>query len=144
MDRKSETGHKRNERRRNIMKRTLVSLLLVAAFILPGLAGAVSEEDFKAKTTRNLMNLCTAPADDPLRDEAIHFCYGYLVGAYHYYEAENSGPDGDRLVCIPSPAPSRDEAIGMFIKWTYANSQYMDEKPVETEFRFLSEIWPCK
>lgn len=126
------------------MKRTLISLLLVAAFILPGLAGAVSEEDFKAKTTRNLMNLCTATADDPLRNEALHFCYGYLVGAYHYYEAENSGTEGARLVCIPNPAPSRDEAIGMFIEWTNANPQYMDEKPVETEFRFLSEKWPCK
>jgi hypothetical protein len=126
------------------MKRTLVSLMLVAAFMLPRLAGAVSGEDFKVKTTRDLMNLCTVSADDPLRKEALNFCHGYLVGAYHYYEAENSGPGGARLVCIPNPAPSRNEAIGMFVEWTRVHPQYMDEKPVETEFRFLSEKWPCK
>ena len=32
----------------------------------------------------------------------------------------------------------------MFIDWAKAHPQYMDESPVETEFRFLMETWPCK
>ena len=126
------------------MKGKLVILLMAATLLLPSLARAVTEEDFKVKTTQNLINLCTVPADDPLRDKAIHFCHGYLVGAYDYHLAENSGPDGKLLVCPPDPAPTRNAAIDMFIEWAKAHPQYMSEKPVETEFRFLTEKWPCK
>ena len=126
------------------MKRKLACLLLAAAFVLPGLARAVTDEDFEVKTTQNLMNLCTASANDLRQKEAIHFCHGYLVGAYAYHVAENSGPEGKRLVCFPDPPPSRNEAIAMFLEWVKAHPQHMGEKPVETEFRFLMEKWPCK
>jgi hypothetical protein len=121
-----------------------VLMLVVTVLMAPCLASAVSEEDFKAKTTRNLLNLCTASADDPLYDKAIHFCHGYLVGAYAYYSAESSGPEGKRLVCFPDPPPTRNNAIAMFIEWAKARAEFMDEVPVETEFRFLMQQWPCK
>ena len=128
------------------MKINLIVLLLAAVFMAPALAGAgmVTEDDFKAKTTLNLINLCTASADDPKRDKAIHFCHGYLVGAYDFYTAAYSGPDFKPMICVPNPAPSRNEAINMFVEWAKAHPQYMNEKPVDTEFRFLMEKWPCK
>jgi hypothetical protein len=119
-------------------------MLLIAALTAPGIAGAVTEEDFLVKTTQDLVDLCTVSPNDPLADEAVHFCHGYLVGAYHYYLAESSGPEGKRLVCLPNPPPSRSEAIAMFIEWAKAHPQYMGEAPVETQFRFLMEKWPCK
>jgi hypothetical protein len=119
-------------------------MLLAAALMAPGIVGAVTEEDFLVKTTQDLVDLCTASPDDPLGDESVHFCHGYLVGAYHYYLAENSGPEGKRLVCFPDPPPSRSETIAMFIEWAKAHPQYMGEAPVETEFRFLMDKWPCK
>jgi len=67
----------------------------------------------------------------------------YLVGAYKYYEAAHSGPKALKMVCLPDPQPSRDEAIQMFMKWAKAHPQHMQESPVETEFRFLMEKWPC-
>jgi hypothetical protein len=126
------------------MKRKVMVVLFLAAVLLPGLVGAVTEEDFKVKTTQNLINLCTSSADDPHRDKAIHFCHGYLVGAYDYHVTENSGPDGKMLFCMPDPPPTRNAAIDMFVQWAKTHPQYMGEKPVETEFRFLSEKWPCK
>lgn len=126
------------------MNRKLFCVLLVAGFFLPSVAGAVTNEDFEAKTTRNLINLCTTAPDDPYYEAAVHFCHGYLVGAYAYYEAVTCGPQAKRLVCFPDPAPSRNEAIEMFIDWTKAHPEYMDEKPVETQFRFLMGQWPCK
>jgi hypothetical protein len=126
------------------MKTKLAILLLVAVLVAPGLAAAVSEEDFLTKTTRNILNLCTASAADPLQDKAIHFCHGYLVGAYAYYAALASGPEGKRLVCFPDPPPARNTAIAMFIEWAKSHPEYMDEAPVETEFRFLMQQWPCK
>ncbi len=76
--------------------------------------------------------------------EALHFCHGFLVGAFQYYLASVSGPKAKALVCPPDPPPTRNEAIAAFIAWAQAHPQYMSEAPVETEFRFLTERWPCK
>ena len=126
------------------MKRVAIVLFLSVLLALPAVSGGVSKEDFEAKTTQNIINLCTAAPEDPLYQQAVHFCQGYLVGAYHYYVATSSGPKGIKFVCMPDPPPSRNEAIRMFIDWAKAHPQYMDESPVDTEFRFLMETWPCK
>jgi hypothetical protein len=64
------------------VSRTLVLLLLGAALAAPGVAGAVTDGDFEVKTTRNLLNLCTVSAEDSRYKEALHFCHGFLVGAF--------------------------------------------------------------
>jgi len=125
------------------MGQKLIGIMLTVVLMAPGIAKAVTEEDFLVKTTQDLVDLCTASKNDPLGNEAVHFCHGFLVGAYQYYLAANSGPDGKRLVCLPAHPPSRSEAIAMFIEWANDHPQYMDELPVETEFRFLIEKWPC-
>ena len=126
------------------MRKKVTFFLLSVLLILPGLASAVSEEDFKAGTTEQIINLCTAKPDDPLYQQAVNFCHGYLVGAYDYYKAAHSGSEAFKLVCLPEPTPSRNDAIEMFIEWTLAHPQYMQDNAVETEFRFLMEKWPCK
>ena len=126
------------------MKYGLICLLLATMITVPGMARAVTPEDFQVRTTKELLDLCTVSANDPLAKESIHFCHGYLVGAYNYYLAQSSGPDGERLVCLPDPSPTRNEAISMFIEWVKAHPQYLNERPVETQFRFLMEKWPCK
>jgi hypothetical protein len=126
------------------MKKKVTFIFLSVLLIMPGLASAVSETDFKADTTEQIVNLCTADPDDPLYPHAVNFCHGYLVGAYKYYEASHSGPKALKMVCLPDPPPSRDEAIELFIQWAKERPQYMKETPVETEFRFLMEKWPCK
>jgi hypothetical protein len=127
------------------MFKKLILALVVVSFFVPGLAGAaVTDEDFVLATTRNLANLCSVTADDPRAKEAIQMCQGYLVGAYHYYLATNSGKDSMRLVCMPNPPPSRNEAVALFVGWAKANPKLMNEAPVDSEFRFLSEKWPCK
>ncbi len=126
------------------MKSKVMTLVLAALLALPALAGAVTEKDFEVKTTQNLIDLCTAAPKDPLYNQALNFCHGYLVGAYQYYAAAAAGPEGVTLVCFPENPPTRNEAIAMFVEWAKAHPQYMGEKPVETEFRFLMETWPCK
>ena len=126
------------------MNRKWMILVFLCAFLLPGLAGAVEKDDFVIDTTGDLIDLCTAPKSDPLHKEAVNFCVGYLVGAYHYHVVENAGPKGRRLVCPPDPPPSRTEAVIMFVDWVKKHPEYMDEEPVETWFRFLIEKYPCK
>jgi hypothetical protein len=126
------------------MRPKTISLLFLLVFSLPVIAGAVSEKDFEVQTTESIINLCTASTDDPLYHQAINFCHGYLVGAYHYYEAVSSGPKGIKFVCPPDPEPTRNETIGQFIDWAKSRPQHWKETPVETEFRFLMETWPCE
>ncbi len=123
-------------------KPTVLLVVLLAITTQP--ANAVTEEDFLVRSTRELLNLCTVSEQEDLKEEAIHFCHGYLVGAYHYLRASTAGPNAEPLVCLPEPPPTREAAISMFIEWAKAHPQYMDELPVETEVRFLTETWPCK
>ena len=120
------------------------SLLFVLVFLLPVIVGAVDETDFEVQSTEDIISLCTTSPDHPLYHQAINFCHGYLVGAYHYYEAISSGPKGIQLVCLSDPLPSRNDTIVMFIEWVKTHPQHLGDKPVETQFRFLMEKWPCK
>jgi hypothetical protein len=125
------------------MIRRLKGLLAIAVFFAPGVGLAVTDADFEANTTRKLLNLCTVSREDPRHEEAIHFCHGYLVGAFDYHEADR-GPEHEALVCFPEPPPERNDVVAQFVAWALAHPKYMDEVPVETEFRFLIETWPCK
>jgi hypothetical protein len=44
---------------------------------------------------------------------------------------------------MPEERPSRNEIIQKFVEWAKARPQFWNELPVETEFRFLAELWPC-
>ena len=126
------------------MKRKWLRFIMMLGILLPGLASAaVTEEDFIVKTTRNLVNLCTASPQDPRYEEAINFCQGYMVGAYHYSIAEHSKDPKNLFVCLPDPKPSRNEVVALFVAWAKVNPQYMTDMPVESQFRFMAEKWPC-
>src|SRR5262245_26792716 len=126
------------------MNHILASLLFAMIGAVPALAAAVTDGDFEVKTAQNLLNLCTVSVEDPRYKEALHFCHGYLVGAYHYYLATLAGPNAKPLVCPSDPPPSRNAVISGFVAWPRAHQQYMNEAPAETEFRYLTETWPCK
>jgi hypothetical protein len=113
---------------------------------MPGcvFAGGVSQEDFQVDTTEQLIRLCSASPDDPLYNHAMNFCHGYLVGAYDYYEAAHAIGKGPKMVCFPDPPPSRNDAVNLFVEWVKAHPQYWQKRPVDTEFRFLTETYPCK
>jgi hypothetical protein len=126
------------------MSKTLVRLLVIGSFLIPDFAGAaVTEEDFTVKTTRNLVNLCAVSPDDPRANEAIHMCHGYILGAHDFNMAESAGAGPVRLACVPDSV-SRNEAVAGFVQWAKTHPQYMNERPVDTEFRYLTEKWPCK
>jgi hypothetical protein len=112
--------------------------------VLPAQAGAVTQDNFLARTTRDLVALCSAAPDDPLREAAIHFCHGYVVGAFHYYRATEASLGAAHTVCLPNPPPSRDQGIQNFVAWANQNPQYMSELPVDTVFRFAAMRWPCR
>mgnify|MGYP006989115400 CR=1 FL=1 len=126
------------------MKLKITKIMLLFGLLMPAIASAVTEDDFMAKTAQNIVNLCTATETDPQQKEAIHFCHGYLVGAYHYHHSENDGPEFEQQICFPDHEPSRNVAIAKVISWMQQHPEYMNEPPVEAAFRALHDLWPCK
>jgi hypothetical protein len=105
---------------------------------------AVTQDNFLARTTADLVELCAAPEADPLRVAAVHFCEGYIVGVSQYSQAVSAAPGEPQLFCLPKPPPSRDDAVAMFVTWARRNANYMTERPVDTLMRFAGATWPCK
>lgn len=120
------------------------SLVAVLAALSPGPArAALSEDDFFIKHAQDLVGLCDADPADPLYSSAIHFCHGFASGAWQFHEAQAAWPDGVRIVCVPEPPPTRNEAIAGFLVWSAAHPQHMAEPAVDALFRYLHDQWPC-
>lgn len=118
------------------------TLALLAAW--PTSSKAVTRENFRVSTTGDLVALCSAPNDDPMRVAAIHFCEGFVIGAYQYHEMEQAGPRGTRLFCLPASGLTVQQGVRMFIEWAQKNPQYMSEKPVDSLVRFAVTTFPCR
>lgn len=126
------------------IKGACVLIGAVSLAVLPAQAGPVTKDNFLVRTTQDLVALCSAAPNDPLRDAAIHFCHGYVVGALHYYRATEASLGAAHTVCLPNPPPSRDEGIQMFVAWANQNPQHMNDFPVDAVFRFAAMRWPCR
>jgi hypothetical protein len=126
------------------MRRSVFALLMLVVSIVPLSALAATPDQFRVRSTADLVEICSTPANDPMYAAAISFCHGFAVGAYQYYLASVSGPEGKPFVCLPDPPPSRTEGVRMFVDWARQNPQYMGEPAVETLFRWLATTWPCR
>jgi hypothetical protein len=131
------------------MKSSLITALSIAfafclAVVATPSAEATDESDFAADTAGQLANLCSTAPDNPDYVAAIHFCEGFLVGAYRYHLASLDGPGTQKVVCLPEPAPSRDNAAGDFVTWLEAHPRYRNDNAVEAQFKWLTDTWPCR
>lgn len=105
---------------------------------------AVEKDNFLLRNAGDLAALCQTPSTDPLYKPAIHFCQGFMVGAYRYYLVMTKVPESKPFVCLPQPAPSRDEIVSQFNGWMKEHQQYNAEEAVDVLFRFAGEKYPCK
>ncbi len=123
-------------------KISLVITLILGMFLKPALA--VEEDDFHLKTTQDLLDLCSAQPGQPLGNEAIHFCEGYIEGAVVYHDLI-VGKDMKRIICYPKEA-TRNDAIGVLTTWgqaNKANAQLMNDRAMYGLIRSLQDKWPC-
>ncbi len=131
------------KQRRSVRCALQAALFGLIAAGLPMSAIAADPDDFRARTTADMVALCGA---DPASDNyvaAIHFCHGFASGAFQYHLASVAASPGSRFVCLPDPAPSRSQAIAAFLVWAKQNPQHMQEPPVESIFRYLAAQYPC-
>ncbi len=124
----------------------LASAAFVAAFAQT--AGAPpadpSQTAFQVRTTGDLIRLCEATPSNGTGIAALHFCHGFMVGAYQYHQVVSAAENKGRLFCPPNPQPTRDEVIAGFIAWAQKNPSQMNTPPVEGMFRYLAQRYPCR
>lgn len=114
--------------------------------LCPSLAFAMDSSDLTLKTTEDLYQVCSVPADSPEHSRALSFCEGFLLATASYDYAISDREHLKRFICPPETA-TRDEGIEAFVDWAKANLQdqkYMDAPPVEGAVRGLAAKWPCK
>ena len=133
----------KGKRRMRIATMALLPICIIAS--LPSQAVfAADDGDFQAKTASQLARLCGADPEENNYVAAIHFCEGFMVGAYRYYRASLDGPSAHPAICLPQASPSRDGAAAQFVAWLGEHPEYRDANAVEAQFKWLSDTWPCK
>jgi len=123
------------------MRPILLGLVGLVLSISP--AAAVQEIDFHIATAEDLIDVCSTAISDPLYAAAANFCQGYVVGAYQTYEASIAEGKRKAFVCLPTPAPNRNEGIAHLVAWAKEHPEYKNENPINFFFKFLTEKWPC-
>ena len=91
-----------------------------------------------ASTAGQLAGLCAADPKKPGGDAALNYCHGFaqaMVAAIRNYDK--------RAFCFPSPAPTRAESLGQFVKWVRATPDRAKLTAATGFYRFLREQYPC-
>ena len=127
------------------MPRTaLTAAIALISLSLPGSSqAAVTEDNFLARTTGDLVALCSAERSDPLVAAAINFCHGFGVGVYQALSEQEAAHRTPQLFCMPDRQPTRNQVVADFVAWAKASPQRMSERPADGIARFLSERFPC-
>ena|SRR5215813_1392341 len=125
------------------MRRSMF-LLLVAVGLWLLEAEAVTRDSFLMRTTQDLVDVCSVKPGEPLYEAAMGFCFGYEIGAFQYYQAYTGNIAQEAFVCLPEPTPPRADIVQRFLAWARENPSYLNERPVDGFFRFLTATWPCR
>ena len=117
----------------------------IAAVVASGARAApVTQDDFQARATTNLVALCSADQTDPLYTAARNFCEGFVVGTYRLAAIEEAASTSRRkMFCLPASGPTRDQAIADFVQWTTGRSKTLASSPTDGIVEYLSTKYPC-
>jgi hypothetical protein len=98
--------------------------LALAAAVAPSAARAAFEqEDFHIRSAQDLVDLCAVTPDDALYSAAIHFCHGFVSGAWQFHQAQANGPNRGSARLDGAPSSPRASAIQLRISPTRRSSR---------------------
>ena len=118
-------------------------IALAPALLAPPAAFAVSETDFAAKTTGDLVNLCSADPKEPMGSAALNFCHGYAQGAVSVQMEMQAASKRPKLFCFPDPAPTRTQSLAEFVTWAKADPSRLTQSAADGLMSFLHERFAC-
>jgi hypothetical protein len=120
-----------------------IPALILALAMLPTAAPAATTQDnFLLRTAGDLVAVCSPAQDDPLMAAAVGFCEGFAVGVYRTLEETQAGFRA-KLFCMPTPGPTRSQAITSFVAWVQANPAVASGAPGDAILRYLVQTYPC-
>ncbi len=126
------------------MKLTGLIAVATLALLIPSAADAATEANFEAKTTGDLVALCSATPDNGTGTAAVNFCEGYIQGAVTVEMLNMAGFRGSKLFCLPNPPPTRSQAVSGFVSWARTTPDRMALSATDGLFRFIAEQYPCR
>ena len=127
------------------MTRHSISVIMIlTALALPaGARCAPTEQTFIVHTTGDLAELCAdTSGTNPMMTAAQNFCQGFMVGAYRVLQQVDAGR-AKPAFCVPTPPPTRTEAVAAFVQWVKANPTDAARPPEDGVFEFLAQRYPC-
>jgi Rap1a immunity proteins len=113
------------------------------ALLVPSAAHSATEANFDAKSTSDLVELCSATPDNGIGTAALNFCEGYIQAAVTVEMLNMAAYRGPKLFCLPNPPPTRTQAMGDFVNWAKAAPDRMTQTATDGLFGFLRERYPC-
>ena len=117
---------------------------LSAGLLFSAAHAAVTQDNFPPKTTADLVALCSAQKDDQLVTAAVNYCHGFAEGAVDIALSYSAvGPQAHRPFCLPSPAPTHDQAVADFAAWANGDPKRLDQPAVVGLIGFLIYRYPC-
>ncbi len=128
------------------MRHGIILAGAAAALLLAARPGGaqIAEQAFRGGRTGDLAALCAASEQDRLGQAALGYCQGFVVAAGQYHRALSAEGGVHRpIFCLPSPAPTFDQARSAFVAWARANPQHGGEPAIDGVTRFAAEAYPC-
>jgi hypothetical protein len=113
------------------------------ASLAPSVSNAATEANFDARSTGDLVALCSAAPDNGLGTAALNFCEGYIEGAVTVETLNLAGFRGPKLYCLANPPPTRAATMSGFVSWAQAAPDRMAQSATDGLFGFLRERYPC-
>jgi hypothetical protein len=131
---------------------SLASIGVVGAALATALASAAPAEaaasqgfgldDFDLRSTQDLLDICTLDKSSPSRFEAEAFCYGYFKGGADFHAALTTRSKYPPIAC-PAPDVTVRDVVAVFVAYARAHPEYLAERPMDTAFRAVIDMWPC-
>ena len=112
----------------------VIGAVAVAALALQAQsARAQTQSPPQIKTAAELAANCKAQSP---------FCYGYMTGAYNFYQEVYAAGGISKIAC-PDSKVTLDGFRTVFVNWLEGHPQYQDEKPIDGLMRAAAATYPC-
>ena len=122
-----------------ILRRVVLGAMLLVCLLAAGGARAVSPDEFRARTARELLDLCSGGSQG---GDALTFCYGYLTGAGDLHQALVKAKAIEPLACGSSDI-TLDQVREAFRAWAQANPGKLGGSAIDGLAEAAAARWPC-
>ena len=122
-----------------VLRRAALGVALLAGPLATGDARAVAPDEFRARTARELLGLCSGGGSG---GDALTFCYGYISGAGDLHQALVKADAIKPLAC-GSGDVTLDQIRDAFAAWARANPGKLDGPAIDALAEAAAARWPC-